>query len=121
MALRRPQNRIASCAIRAHRRAAMNSTTKRFLSQVFAFFLAVAATAVVMPAAHAATTYGYPSISYSGVINPPTSDKPQSKLWWNDGSWWADMWKSGSGWHIHRLDLATGTWADTGVRTDSRN
>ena len=29
--------------------------------------------------------------------DPPTSDKPQSKLWFNAGSWWADMWVSGSG------------------------
>src|SRR4051812_16262451 len=23
----------------------------------------------------------------------PTADKPQSKLWWNDGAWWAVMFK----------------------------
>ncbi|MFF1883451.1 hypothetical protein ACFVVC_18505 [Pseudarthrobacter sp. NPDC058196] len=54
------------------------------------------------------------------MANPPTSDKPQSKLWWNDGAWWADMWKSGSGWHIYRLDRGTETWVDTGLLNDSR-
>lgn len=98
----------------------MNSTTKRLLSQIFAFSLTMAATAVAMPAAKAATTYGHPSISYSGVANPPTSDKPQSKLWWNDGSWWADMWTTGSGWHIYRLDRSANKWVDTGVRNDTR-
>ncbi|MCO4272850.1 hypothetical protein NG701_00095, partial [Pseudarthrobacter sp. HLT3-5] len=73
------------------------------------------------PAASADPAYGTPSLSYSGVSNPPTSDKPQSKLWWNAGSWWADMWKTGTGWSIFRLDRGTGTWVDTGVRNDSRN
>ncbi|MDP9888351.1 PKD domain-containing protein [Pseudarthrobacter enclensis] len=73
------------------------------------------------PAASADPVYGRQSISYSGVANPPTSDKPQSKLWWNDGSWWADMWTSGSGWSIYRLDRPTATWVNTGVVNDSRS
>ncbi|MFN3924969.1 MAG: hypothetical protein ACK4K6_15165, partial [Pseudarthrobacter sp.] len=71
--------------------------------------------------AHAAENYGYQSISYSGVANTPTSDKPQSKLWWNDGSWWADMWTTGTGWQIYRLDRAAKTWVNTGVSIDSRS
>lgn len=71
------------------------------------------------PVASADPVYGTQSISYSGVANPPTSDKPQSKLWWNDGSWWADMWTTGSGWHIYRLDRGTHTW-DTGTLNDAR-
>lgn len=99
----------------------MISRTQRALSQVFAFCLAVAGIAVVTStAARGAPTVGYPSISYSGVANPPTSDKPQSKLWWNDGSWWADMWTTGSGWHIYRLDRSVNKWLDTGLRNDSR-
>ncbi|MDN3935306.1 PKD domain-containing protein [Arthrobacter sp. YD4] len=74
----------------------------------------------VAGSASAADSYGTPSISFSGVSNPPTSDKPQSKLWWNDGSWWADMWTSGSGWHIFRLDVPTNKWVDTGLLNDSR-
>ncbi|RAX17083.1 PKD domain-containing protein, partial [Pseudarthrobacter sp. AG30] len=72
------------------------------------------------PAASADPVYGTQSISYSGVANPPTSDKPQSKLWWNDGSWWADIWTTGSGWHIYRLDRGTHTWVDTGLLNDAR-
>ncbi|MBX7445449.1 MULTISPECIES: hypothetical protein [unclassified Arthrobacter] len=60
------------------------------------------------------------SISYTGAANPPTADKPESKLWWNDGSWWADMWTSGSGWHIYKLDRASKKWVDTGVPIDTR-
>lgn len=98
----------------------MTSAPKSLLGQFIAFCLAVAGTVVAAAPAPAATTYGYPSISYSEVSNPPTSDKPQSKLWWNDGSWWADMWTSGSGWHIYRLDRNTKTWVDTGLLNDSR-
>ena len=71
--------------------------------------------------AQAADNYGYQSISYSGVTNPPTADKPQSKMWWNDGSWWADMWTTGTGWQIYRLDRATKTWVSTGVTNDNRS
>lgn len=94
--------------------------THRFLSQAVALLLAVAGMSFYANTANAAADYGYPSISYSGVANPPTSDKPQSKLWWNDGAWWADMWTTGSGWHIYRLDRPSHTWVDTGVLNDSR-
>lgn len=99
----------------------MSSKTKLFLSQLVAFCLALAGTAAVsVGTAQAAANYGSPSISYSGVANAPTSGKPQSKLWWNDGSWWADMWTTGSGWSIYRLDRSSKTWVDTGVRNDTR-
>ncbi len=82
--------------------------------------LIAAAALVGAPPASADPVYGTQSIAYSGVANPPTSDKPQSKLWWNDGSWWADMWTSGSGWSIYRLDRPSATWVNTGVVNDSR-
>lgn len=59
--------------------------------------------------------------SFSGVSNPPTADKPQSKLWFNDGLWWAVMFDSSTlTWHIFRLDRGTETWNDTGTRVDDR-
>jgi PKD repeat protein len=65
--------------------------------------------------------YGYPGPSYSGAGSAPTADKPQSKLWFNDGSWWADMFHTSSGtWHIFRLNRTTETWTDTGVQIDNR-
>ena len=72
--------------------------------------------------AHAAATIGFKDQSYSGVSNPPTSDKPQSKLWWNDGSWWADMWDTtAKTWGIFRLDRTTEKWVNTGVAIDKRS
>lgn len=93
----------------------------RWASQLMVACMVAAGSMIgITSVAEAASSYGIPSISYSGVSNPPTSDKPQSKLWWNDGSWWADMWTSGSGWHIYRLDRGTETWVDTGLLNDSR-
>ncbi|WP_285291776.1 PKD domain-containing protein [Arthrobacter sp. ISL-28] len=94
--------------------------TFRRLSQLVVLSVVVAGALVGISTAAQADTVGTPSITYSGVSNPPTADKPQSKLWWNDGSWWANMWKTGSGWSIYRLNRATATWVDTGVRSDSR-
>ncbi|HEY1158727.1 MAG TPA: hypothetical protein VGE95_20900, partial [Arthrobacter sp.] len=65
-------------------------------------------------------TVGFKSFRYAGADQAATADKPQSKLWWNDGSWWAEMWTTGSGWHIYRLDRAKEKWLDTGALIDSR-
>jgi hypothetical protein len=59
-----------------------------------------------------------PSTGGSGVL---TGTKPESKLWWNDGSWWASMWEvSAEEYRIFRLDLTTQTWIGTSVPLDSR-
>ncbi len=71
------------------------------------------------PAAAATGDFGHAGPTYSGVSNPPTADKPQSKLWFNDGLWWANMWTA-SGWYIHRLDRSTDTWVNTGTAVDAR-
>lgn len=78
------------------------------------------ASATVPPPPPPAPIHGTAGFNYTGVGNPPTADKPQSKLWWNDGSWWADMWAPSNGWRIHKLDRATKQWVDTGVGVDSR-
>src|SRR5829696_6550392 len=75
----------------------------------------------VPPAVGTVGDVGYAGQSFSGVANPPTSDKPQSKLWYNDGRWWATMFHSASStWHIFRLDRQAEKWIDTGVRVDDR-
>jgi PKD repeat protein len=73
------------------------------------------------PAAAATGDAGYQDQSYAGATYVPTSDKPQSKLWFAQGSWWADMFDTVSRtWHIFRLDRSTQSWTDTGVRIDDR-
>ncbi len=101
----------------------MHTAKARYLvPQALALALALFLGMIVSSSsAQAADSYGYQSISYSGLANPPTSDKPQSKLWWNDGAWWADMWTTGTGWQIYRLDRAAKTWVSTGVTNDTRS
>ncbi len=49
-----------------------------------------------------------------------TADKPQSKLWYNDGLWWALMFNTASNnWRIYKLSWPD-TWVDTGTVVDNR-
>src|SRR3954447_6713807 len=82
--------------------------------------LAVAVTAAVLgcgllvavaPAQAAGTDIGFKDFSFNGAANPPTSDKPQSKLWYAGGRWWADMFDGTSKtWRIFGLDRTNETW-----------
>ena len=73
---------------------------------------------VAPPAAATATAVTYQGSTYPTAGPSPTEDKPQSKLWYTDGSWWALM-RVSSGVTIHRL-LSDHTWQDTGVLVDER-
>lgn len=65
------------------------------------------------------TAYRDQPIGNAGIA--PTGSKPESKLWWNDGSWWAPMWSSSANaFDIFRLSADHQTWADTGVAIDNR-
>jgi hypothetical protein len=53
--------------------------------------------------------------------NRATSEKPESKLWWHDGSWWATLFSpAAAGYRIHRFDSTANAWRDTGVIVDPR-
>jgi hypothetical protein len=57
-----------------------------------------------------------------GVANRATSSKPESKLWYHDGLWWAVLFNptGGGGHRIHVLDPVTDQWLDSGVLVDER-
>jgi PKD repeat protein len=64
---------------------------------------------------------GYLGGSTSGAGTAATGEKPESKLWWNDGSWWASMFHATSQTHhIFRLNRSNQTWVDTGTLIDNR-
>lgn len=66
---------------------------------------------------------GYRDYSFGTSFSStgPTGEKPQSKLWFNDGIWWGSMIHPPSlTYHIYRLDMSTQTWSDTGVQLDNR-
>jgi fibronectin type 3 domain-containing protein len=67
------------------------------------------------------STSGWKDQPYAGAGDDPTASKPESKAWWNDGSWWASMWAgTGNGFHIFKLNTATQAWTDTGTQIDDR-
>jgi PKD repeat protein len=71
-------------------------------------------------ASSALADIGTEDFSYAPLGGSPTQTKPESKLWFNDGAWWATMFSPAAGAHrIHRL-VGTG-WADTGTTLDERN
>ncbi len=76
---------------------------------------------------HAAPTQGsngdagYRGPSFDGSRRSPSGSKPESKLWWNDGSWWGSLFDvATSDFHIFRLDERSQRWIDTGVPLDRR-
>lgn len=68
--------------------------------------------------------FGYFDYSYNDGwtgAGAPTGEKPESKLWWNDGFWWGSLFNTADDkFHIYRLNWGTQTWEDTGVIIDDR-
>ncbi|MFL5800954.1 MAG: hypothetical protein ACJ8CR_04355 [Roseiflexaceae bacterium] len=96
---------------------------KRYLSAaaVLAITLAVAIGVRGGPATAAPADIGYRDFQFgSSCTATPTGEKPESKLWWNDGSWWGSLCAPDNTYHIYRLDLANQSWVDTGTRIDDR-
>lgn len=67
--------------------------------------------------------YGFSDFSHADV-GLPSSDKPQSKLWFNDGRWWASLYNTNvNTYHIYWLDLSNmldQKWIDTNTELDTR-
>jgi Ca2+-binding RTX toxin-like protein len=65
---------------------------------------------------------GFQGPAYAaGTSGSPSGSKPESKLWWNDGFWWASMFHPASNqYRIFRLNLRPQTWSNTGVALDPR-
>ena len=67
-----------------------------------------------------ADTTGFRDFSYSGTT-APTGQKPQSKLWFNDGVWWGSLFnRATTDFEIYRYDWPTHTWSTTGTVIDER-
>lgn len=63
---------------------------------------------------------GYQDFDY-GSARAPTGEKPQSKVWFNDGLWWGVLYNHVSNFYeIYKLDWATQDWSSTDVPVDSR-
>jgi hypothetical protein len=79
--------------------------------------------ALVFPGVASPADIGFQGPAYTaGTGGSPTGWKPESKLWWNDGFWWASVFDRGSdAYHIYRLRHRTQRWVDTGVTIDTRD
>ena len=76
--------------------------------------------AAVTPSASAASQVGFRDFTYGTSIgHAPTEPKPESKIWWNDGAWWACMYNTSlKSYDIYRLN--GNKWTDTGTAIDNR-
>jgi hypothetical protein len=80
------------------------------------FFLTGSATGLADPG-----DVGTEGFSYAPLTGSPTQTKPESKVWFADGDWWADLFSPSARVHrIHRLDPGSGQWVDTGTTLDDR-
>jgi hypothetical protein len=86
-------------------------------------FLTITGSAFLFEVSAQAGAIGYPGHSFlaSGEDNT-TGEKAESKLWWNDCSWWASMFNQDTrAYHIYRLNSDLQVWEDTGTLIDDRN
>jgi hypothetical protein len=92
------------------------------LLRLFIALLLAAAVTVAIPVPAQAADIGQPGPSFAGDgVDTPTADKAQSKLWFQDGSWWGLLWsKSANATKIYRLDAATQSWQETKTVVDAR-
>lgn len=99
----------------------LGGTMRRFRGFAATVIFGLFAASVPAVANAAAGDIGWEGASWQGATTDPTGSKPESKLWWNDGRWWASMYHQAStDFHIFRLDKVTQTWVDTGVALDDR-
>lgn len=70
---------------------------------------------------------GFRDFYYGTDVNStPTGEKPESKLWWNDGYWWGVLWNNeASSYQIYRYlpgnpPLSNPEWQSTGLGMESQ-
>jgi len=85
-----------------------------------------------IPITNAAVSAGYtdfsffypaPGTSSPDIVQEPTAEKVQSKLWYNDGRWWGSLFNNAAdvhAYHIYWLNQASQQWVDTGTALDTR-
>ena len=85
-------------------------------------WLLIAALGPVMKTSAAPVAAGFKDHSYGTLVGAPTEDKPQSKVWFADGFWWAGMFVDGSDdYRIHKYNASTHVWTATPTILDNRN
>ena len=64
---------------------------------------------------------GWEGPSYGTATGTPSESKPESKLWYNDGKWWAVLLDAATArYFVYWLDISNQTWVKTGTVLDTR-
>ena len=96
--------------------------TLRFHALLTALLLAMAALMVPGTASAATGDVGTEGPSHSGTGTPTGTKRAISALWFNDGTWWGNLWDTASSdFHIFRFNAPTNSWVNTGVTTETRS
>ena len=101
---------------RVHRPRLKNSRVAILLAVALALILTATALAGTL-----LSIAGYLDFGYPDTVREPTEGRPEHKLWYHDGKWWASMYSTqANSFTIHRLDWSNQTWVNTGVLIDER-
>jgi len=92
---------------------------------IAAVLMAIVSTSLLLgvasPAMADPTDVGYRDFSFGTRASSPTAEKPQSKLWFNDGIWWGSLWNASTNrWEIYRFNWSAHTWSSTGTPLETR-
>ena len=103
-----------------------NNQALQFICTVSLFFLLVFSIEIPRAFAQGSSVpvfSGYRDFGYGTIpTGEITAEKPESKLWYNDGYWWANMWATNSSrFRIYRFDKANQTWVEVGPDVDTRS
>jgi hypothetical protein len=99
-----------------------SAIVRRVLVLAAALLVSVVGVSAAQAAVDVVGTQDYSFASATHQPTAPTGEKPQSKLWFNDGYWWGSMWSTAkSSYDIQRFDPAINGWVDTGVVIDPRD
>jgi len=112
-------------ATRAGKRSIFGESRSLRSLQVPALVAAVLLALIVLLVPGAASAapgdVGSEGPSHAGTGTPTGTKRSESVLWYNDGSWWGNMWDTAtSDFHIFRFNAATHSWVNTGVATETR-
>jgi len=89
--------------------------------------------ATILPAsADSHTPVGFVGPSFAGAsVTEPTAAKPESKLWYHDGAWWASMYSDTEpgdggpafepGYFVFKLNRTANEWEQQSTQLDPRN
>ena len=90
------------------------------VSVILTIIILLGATAVYSQSTPVTT--GYRDFDFgNGVLDTPTGEKPESKIWFNDGFWWGSLWSpSANSYTIHKFNVGSQSWASTGTAIDDR-